>query len=280
MFIDLELYVCPQCGSLAVGKLHCLSCGSQMIATGQRIDVIIIENLGKEQTLKHKLLTLSPKIFNPKKYPVFNKQKALFHFRETKSASRVLRKTNVLICPCCGHISRTSYFYDNSQCCICHTAYDDIGKRCSFYYFSRGSSTDDDISSTQNELRNKYCENNRLFNKAAWDKRIGIEKERLPCRLETMSIVSSSGGHSVQLENLRIQLLILNILANVSLYASLLETSPESTKEELMSQFCDLITDAYCTVAFQYFAGQQFLVNLTTSFLIDISMQIQCELNV
>lgn len=277
MKIDFRVFACPKCGSLAVGKQNCEFCGSEMETAGREIDEIIITNIENAQKIKNALCQISSSVCSTSKNRKSDKFRKLYNFKKIKLARRNLSKTMIKICPCCGHISRESFFYNNEQCCICQTPYISSKKRCTFYYF-RGDTPDNEVESIQDNLREKYCMNSSFFKHMDWEKRLQIEQERLPSRLEGGACINSNGVNNVFLEGKRIQLLLIAILTYIRLYLLLIENNAGVLKTAYQAQFCDLLSDAFCILNFQYFAGQQIYIDIANFMLVDICEQVQKQI--
>lgn len=97
----------------------------------------------------------------------------------------VLKSSKVKVCPICGHIAGVSCFYDNAICCICGSDYVDSDVSC-YKYFSRDEYSIPFFGTLQEKVRKSACKN--PFDLAMSEKRIGIENDRLPERIELQTI--------------------------------------------------------------------------------------------
>lgn len=281
---DFEIHICPKCGSVSVARKICNICGTSTIGASLTVQDLVKDNTDNIKAVKRSLDVLSAKycdVTEQKKYT----EKKKTNRKEFLSDTWKIMKRNVRICPKCGHIAGVSCFYNNEVCCICGTTYIDSKISCQKYY-NRGQESDAYLEKRQTKLREKLCVKSALYDAAAWDLRLDVEKDRLPVRLEAQlndySLLPDAGIIPALLNipgSLRAgKGHIWNIFAAFQYYLSkyifLLDNATESEHAKYLAQLQEFLSDAFNVLRLQYFAGQQDAVDMISEYIVDLGSQI------
>lgn len=281
---DFEIHICPKCGSASVARKICNICGTSMVSTYLTVQNLVKDNIGNTKAVRNALDTLSIKycdVAERRKCAGIKKTKERVFFSDTWK----MLKQNVRICPKCGHITGASCFYMLDKCCICGTTYVDSKIGCRKYY-NRGEESDAYMEKQQGRLRETLCLKSGLYDVAAWNRRLDIEKDRLPTRLESQlkdySVLPDVGiipallntPGSLRTGKEHVWGIFIAFQQHLAKYVFLLDNATEAEGVEYFAQLREFLSDAFNIIRLQYSAGQYEAIVMLSGYIADLCLQV------
>lgn len=282
--VNFEIHICPECGSVSVGRMICNICATSTVGTSLTVQDLVNDNVGNTKVVKTALDTLSAKYSNVTKWEKYaDIKKANRKYFLSDTWKKLKRK--VRVCPKCGHIAGASCFYDNNICCICGTTYVDSKINCQEYY-NREEESDAYLEIKQEKLREKLCLKSAFFDAVAWEQRIDIEKDRLPIRLETQlndySTLPNAGilpsllniPDEVRAGKEQVWNFFIAFQSYLLKHIFLLDNATEAERAKYLAQLREFLSDAFNIMRIQSFLGQQHAADMIIEYIVSLDRQI------
>lgn len=281
--LSFELYVCPRCGDLAVGRKVCAVCGTTTIGTAINVYDVVNSHINDTKSVKQFLTQLSEQYCSGQNSKEILRQRKNSSKEFTRKTWDILKKGKLKVCPTCGHISSVSCFYDNCVCCICGSTYIDSDMNCIKYY-GREEYSAAYFTALQEKIRGHLSKS--TYNQTLWDNRIETEKDRLPSQIEMPQEMESIPNYglipalinshiNIQNANDRVWQICIVFQSYLSHHLMCIENANIDNRHICILQLREFISDVFNVIRLQYFAGQQVAVDMMEKYLSDLDWQLQ-----